>query len=275
MISTSTTTSPKALSRTAKTQFYSPVVSHRSSFRNIQIKLNKTTSNLHYKTKKNGLKSLNILNNNIGNVRYPGFSEFISENSLQNSSYCWSFTRDRRFKIKQPYTHSIYSIPSFRSTKYTTFGIGLRKTLKEFNSRGDSPSPDTYHIKSIFDFNKERSKGFSIGVKRKVNDSEKTPGVGTYNISTKQNTSKIPIKIKSRVCFFYDDDLRKTKHCVSMQRYSPKMDLVQGRRFHNISFGIGGRSPSDNRSVRNYPGPGSYNIPGCFDRGYRGKPPLN
>ena len=188
MISTSTTTSPKALSRTAKTQFYSPVVSHRSSFRNIQIKLSKTTSNLHYKTKKKRIKSLNILNNNIGNVRYPGFSEFISENSLQNSSYCWSFTRDRRFKIKQPYTHSIYSIPSFRSTKYTTFGIGLRKTLKEFNSRGDSPSPDTYHIKSIFDFNKERSKGFSIGLKRKVNDSEKTPGVGTYNISTKQNT---------------------------------------------------------------------------------------
>ena len=180
MISTSTTTSPKALSKTAKSsKFYSPGISHRSSFKNLQIKLSKTTSNLHYKTKKNGLKSLNILNNNIGNVRYPGFSEFTSENSLQNSSYCWSFTKDNRFKRKQPLNHSIYNIPSFRSTRYTTFGIGLRKTLKEFNSRGNSPSPDTYHIKSIFDFNKERSKGFSIGLKRKVNDDEKTPGVGS------------------------------------------------------------------------------------------------
>ena len=43
-----------------------------------------------------GLKSLHILDNNISNPRYPGFSEFMSSSSLRNSSYCWSLGRAPR-----------------------------------------------------------------------------------------------------------------------------------------------------------------------------------
>ena len=272
------TTSPKCPSK-AKTNIFSSTNYSSKTFSNLQsLKLSKTMINIHAKTKKNGLKSLHILTNNIGNCRYPGFSQFQSENSFQNSSYCWSFSKKTRFTNKRLLNQSIYNLPSMRTTRFTTFGVGPRKTMLSFHSAGNSPSPDTYHVESQFEFNKRKKKGASLGFKRN-NDSllsnAKTPGVGSYNINLNNMTMKIPIKIKSRICFFYDDDLKKRKHCVSMQKYSPKMSLVQGTRFHNITFGIGPRSPNENMSVKNYPGPGTYHVPSIFDRGYKNKLPLN
>ena len=44
----------------------------------------------HKKFRKYGQKSLHILDKEINNPRYPGFSQFISSNVLRNSAYCWS-----------------------------------------------------------------------------------------------------------------------------------------------------------------------------------------
>ena len=40
------------------------------------------------------------MDKNITNTRYPGFSQFHSPNSLQNSSYCYTIPRDIRIKDK-------------------------------------------------------------------------------------------------------------------------------------------------------------------------------
>ena len=82
----------------------------------------------------------------------------------------------------------------------------------------------------------------------------------------------IPITIKSRQGYFYDDDLKKKKHTVSMQRYSPRYNLVEINRFQGAGIGIGERTSfSNNRN----PGPAEYYIPGNFDRGLKGKLVLN
>ena len=101
-----------------------------------------------------------------------------------------------------------------------------------------------------------------------------SPGPGTYNSSWNSHTfGNIPIAIKSRQGFFYDDDLKKKKATVSMWRYKPNYNFVERRRFNAITFGIGDRPVF--YSQNKYPGPGSYKVPGNFDRGYRGKLPLN
>ena len=58
-----------------------------------------------------------------------------------------------------------------------------------------------------------------------------------------------------------------------MQRYKPDYKWVEKRRFNGITFGIGDRPRM--YALNNFPGPGSYRVPGNFDRGYRGKLPLN
>ena len=241
----------------------------------IALRKNRTAAYFHFKVKKNGIKSLNVLMNNIGNCRYPGFSEFQSENSLQNSSYCWSFTKEERFKTNNSLTQSMYNSPGIRTTRTTTFGIGERKTFP-YKKREYLPSPDTYSLTSIFDMNIKKKKGASI--LPKSNDtsySTKTPGVGTYTVRPFKIKVDMPIKLKSRIKFFYDDEYQKRKHCVSMQRYHPSTKLEENLRFREITFGKGNKIPSENTSVRYFPGPGAYNVPGCFDRGYKKKLPLN
>jgi hypothetical protein len=84
--------------------------------------------------------------------------------------------------------------------------------------------------------------------------------------------------------FFYDEDIQKSKHCVSPQKYNPSQRIVENWRYNNITFGIGGRSPNDNASkinlviklaMRLNPGPGTYNLPSVFDRNRKTKIPLN
>ena len=58
-----------------------------------------------------------------------------------------------------------------------------------------------------------------------------------------------------------------------MQKYKPNFSLVEMSRFNAITFGIGDRPKM--HSTNKFPGPGAYKVPGNFDRGYRGKLPLN
>ena len=99
------------------------------------------------------------------------------------------------------------------------------------------------------------------------------PGPGAYNLRSRNHFGLIPVTIKSRHSFFYDDIIKQKKFIVLKQLYLPNYKLVERNRFSAISFGIGDR-PKLYR-VENYPGPGTYNVPGCFDRGLKGKLALN
>ena len=230
----------------------------------------------HKKFRKYGQKSLHILDKEINNPRYPGFSQFISSNVLRNSAYCWSFGKEKRIKDRSyvKYNDNIYNLPELKSKRYTTLGYGTRGQFWVPFGKGD-PSPDTYKIKSLFEINLMHKKGRSFGEKFNYikSDDKYKPGPGAYKIKNIKKYGNIPIVIKSRIGFFYDDELKKKKATVSMQKYSPKYTLVQMNRFSGISFGIGNRP--NLHVVNRFPGPGAYKVPGNFDRGYRGKLPLN
>ena len=69
------------------------------------------------------LRALQILTNNLGNVRYPGFSEFQSPYTLQNSTYIYSFPKSLRFNDgKKLLNSAIYTLPSVSSKRATTMG---------------------------------------------------------------------------------------------------------------------------------------------------------
>lgn len=227
--------------------------------------------------RKNGKQSLSVLLRNLSNVRYLGFSPFLSSNVLQNSHYAWSIPKSRRFDPKDDLklNDNIYNIPSIKSNRCTTLGYGQRKDLRPTPGKG-SASPAAYLIKSCFDINKLKGKGYSFGKRFALppGDAKFVPGPGEYkaHFQNKEH-GNIPIILKSRQCFFYDDDLKHKKATVSMQTYHPKFTLVEKNRFSGITFGIGNRPKMENTC--GFPGPGSYNIPGNFDRGLKGKLALN
>ncbi len=235
------------------------------------------------KIKKWGLKSLHIMDDNCKNPRYPGFSEFISESTLQNSSYCWTIGGSKRFHTsgtgsdgKLMEGGNIYNLPSMRMSRTTIMGLGPKHFFPIIPGKGD-PAPNAYRADTFYESTKKRKGGLSILGRNYVNDNDAklNPGPGTYypDLDWKLSTSRIPISVKSRQRFFYDDDIKQKEATVSMQKYYPKMDLVQRNRFRGISFGFGDRQPLYPRN--GFPGPGSYNIPGNFDRGLKGKLPLN
>ena len=243
--------------------------------KNTHIRSSKTTLSSFKNNRE--LRALQILSNNVNNVRYPGFSEFQSQNTMQNSSYCWSFPKTTRFNDgKKVLNPTMYTLPSILSKRTTSMGFGERKVFP-VNKYGN-PSPDTYNLRTVFDMNLLHSKGAKLLAKSQDFEAKKgrfKPGPGAYTVTKENLINNMPIKLKSRIGFFYDDDLKKKKHCVSMQRYHPDTTLEENLRFRNITFGIGGRTPNENRSVKGNPGPGYYKVPGCFDRGLKGKLVLN
>ena len=51
--------------------------------------------------------------------------------------------------------------------------------------------------------------------------------------------------LKSRVMFFYDEDVAKQKHCISPQTYLPSTKQTENLRYTKIGFGYGGRTPNE------------------------------
>ena len=200
----------------------------------------------------------------------------MSSNSLRNSSYCYSLGRAPRIGIKsyKKYNDNIYNIPDLKSKRSTILGLGERRDLRPTPGKGD-PSPDAYKIFSLFDINLKHHKGPSLGARliyNMKNDKFK-PGPGAYIFRNYQKYGTIPISIRSRREFFYDEDLRQKKATVSMQKYSPKYDIIERNRYKGTSFGFGQR-PILSTFNKN-PGPAAYKIPSIFDRGIKGKLTIN
>lgn len=213
---------------------------------------------------------------NINNKRYLGFSEYLSSNTLQNSSYVWSFPKTERSRRKDflKLNDNIYNIPDFKTTRSTNLGYGSRAIFNTLNSKY-TPSPATYNLKSLFDINLIKKKGPIMTNKPKfiLINNKHTPGPGTYNLSSKKTHGLIPITIKSRHNFFYDEIIKQKKFIILKKLYKPKYNFVERNRYSAITFGIGERPKLYNND--GFPGPGAYNIPGCFDRGLKGKLVLN
>ena len=223
-----------------------------------------------------GLKSLKFLAKNVNNPRYLGFSEFLSSNSLQNSSYIWSIPKAKRMRIKDyiKLNDNIYNIPDSKMTRSTNLGYGRRKNFL-YIFGVNTPSPAAYNLKSLFDINLIKKKGTTLTGKPKTfyRNNRYIPGPGTYNISSRNHFGLIPITLKSKHFHFYDDMIKQKRFITLKQLYYPKLDFVQRNRFRAITFGIGERP--NLHTYNGYPGPGAYNVPGCFDRGLKGKLPLN
>jgi hypothetical protein len=251
----------------------------KTSYSNSRIRKVKSKKNDFHKTITDAaIRSCHILDKVVDNPRYLGFSEFQSKNTFLNSSYCWSFTKNDRFKTlnSSKVNDHMYTLPSLMMKRTTTLGLGLRKDLRPVPGQG-SQEPGAYTLKSVFDSNQYHKKGATVTGRYKLpnDDSVNKPAPNNYNVvkDLQKSYGKIDISLKSRQGFFYDDDLKKKKFTVSMQKYWPKMSFVQKERFKFISFGIGQRKPLyiDTKT----PGPGSYNIPGFCDRGLKGKLVIN
>ena len=223
------------------------------------------------------MESLRVLQKKVNNKRYLGYSNFQSSNSLQNSSYIWSFPKTERYKRKDylKYNDNIYNIPDLKNTRSTNLGYGSRLNFTTRYILKNSPSPATYHLKSLFEINLMKKKGPIMTSKPSFSwrNNKYIPGPGAYNLASRKKFKLIPVTLKSRHSFFYDDIIKQKKFIILKELHKPKYKIVERNRFSAITFGIGDRPKLyiDNK----YPGPGTYNVPGCFDRGLKGKLPLN
>ncbi len=91
-------------------------------------------------------------------------SHFNSTNSLQNSTSSYSIPKEARFKSNYTKiaTDSIYSLPDAKSNRGASIGLGEKSSLIKLSV---IPSPNAYNIKSIFELNKAKGRGASIGEK--------------------------------------------------------------------------------------------------------------
>jgi len=211
-------------------------------------------------------------------VRGFGMSDLHSSNSLQNSVYSWSFGKADRFRTmyKKAASDVFYNLPKQTTDLYTTLGVGSRPDLKSDRGK-DSPPPNIYKIKSSVDFNKQFGKGVLISERIKYPEPTgiKFPGPGTYKVQKDFWKEKQKNALKSRIMFFYDEDIQKKKHCISPQKYLPSTKLTENLRFTNVGFGFGLRSSCEIKSMRSNPGPGTYSSPSIFDKKRKMRVPLN
>ena len=215
----------------------------------------------------NGLKSIHILDNNLSNMRMPGHSIFQSSNTLQNSSHIYSIPKSIRINDKgyRKLNDNIYNIPDSRSKRATNLGYGKRSNI--FDDLERFPSPQSYKFESLFDYNIKHRKGITIlGKPTNQTIKEKTPGAGAYKIKEIEKFGNIPISLKFRHGFYYDDEMKKKKATVSMERYSPKYNYIKINRYKGAGIGFGQRNTI---APKIGPGPGEYRIPRIFDRGVK------
>ena len=197
----------------------------------------------------------------------PGYSIFQSSNTLQNSSHIYSMPKALRMDHKQDkkLCDNIYNIPDQKSKRFTSLGYGQRGNFMRDSSK--YPSPQSYKYESLFDYNSKHKKGITIlGKPIEKSIKERVPGVGAYHLKNGDNFGKIPIKIKFRNGFYYDDEMKQKKATVSMQKYSPKFNYIKINRYKGAGIGLGQRY---SMSTERTPGPGEYKIPRIFDRGVK------
>ena len=200
-------------------------------------------------------------------MRMPGYSVFQSSNTLQNSSHIYSIPKSIRMdnRLHKKLCDNIYNLPEQKSTRFTNLGLGKRGKI--FEDLNKYPSPQEYKFESLFDYNIKHKKGITIlGKPSEKVIKERNPGVGTYNLKNTEKLGSIPVTLKFRHGFYYDDEMKMKKATVSMQQYSPKFNYIKINRYKGAGIGLGQRNTM---STERGPGPAEYKIPRIFDRGIK------
>jgi len=150
----------------------------------------------------------------------------MSNNSSLNTStskQMYSVPRALRFKepFRSPCNRPFYDVPDTKSKRHTSFGYGNKMDMSK--SMAVSPPPNTYSLKSNFEAEKAKARGFSFGLGR-----EQMQQGGAIN--TTRQASPGPARYQ----------LRGT--------------------LSNMSFSIRPRTPNPelNHSYLKNPGPGAY-----------------
>lgn len=209
--------------------------------------------------------------------RKNGISEFQSSNTLQNSSIVYSFPMTARWdkdKLNSGVLTNTcsYVFPSQKSTR--SAGIGYGERFINHKRTNISVGPNSYDV--LKSYNAERLKN-GISILEKLPDLKckaNYPGPGTYNTAKKNFIQDNPISIKSRPCFYYDEEM-KGKNIISPQKYFPNINFVKSNRYKKIGIGYGNKYLNELMGVKNNPGPGAYNLPSQFDLNLMSKPPIN
>ena len=164
----------------------------------------------HCKTKIN-LSKLNKNDLLRNNEKLYSIPEFESSKTLQTSSISYSIPKTNRFSPEQNENLSYfpdYKFPDPNKYKGPSIGYGNKTNIIN-QSLKDLPSSQSYDIKSIFENNLSKNKGFTIGEKKDYvfiifikKGHILMPGPGAYE-SHNLNYGKYPITIKERksLCF--------------------------------------------------------------------------
>lgn len=83
------------------------------------------------------------------------------------SKNLWSFGKDHRFHKEKVLCDSFYELNQMKPNKYGV-SIGKGKKLDFTKDYTVSPASTRYQIKSFADSNKDKAKGYSIGLSREV-----------------------------------------------------------------------------------------------------------
>lgn len=209
---------------------------------------------------------------NLNNPRKYGMSENHSAMTLQNSVNAQSFTKSDRFGFtyKKAVVDNLYQLNDLNSKRATSLGYGNKVDIR-FLNKSCSPSPNAYNLPSTI-------KKAPVTIKGRdyyhANTASSYPGPGEYPLVEK-NTG-LPVTLKFRHGFFYDDDYKYKGFQLSPQAYLPDDSFTVRNRFKNIKFGCEPRIANDiPKYLKSNPGPGTYDLPSVFDLTRKYKIPIN
>jgi hypothetical protein len=122
---------------------------------------------------------------------------------------------------------------------------------------GDSPSPNRYNLKSVFDSINPHAPSFGgphLNIKNSLN---KYPGPGAYEVLNPLGNDAPKFTLKGKL----ENKVRAVSPPPNAYNPSP----VRSGRFAGIGLGVGDRSFLNNRALSSNPGPGSYEVHSSFD----------
>ena len=187
-----------------------------------------------------------------------------SSATLQNSINAFAFPKSDRFgsSYKKPLVDSQYDLKDTHFIRATSIGYGNKIDFTS-NLLKNSPAPNTYNLGSTLNL----KAGITIKSKWQINTNEdekrKMPGPSDYKVTSKRTT--LPVTLKFRHGFYYEDDLKNKGYAISPQAYEPTLKFIGTNRFKSVKFGSEERCGVIGKGNIN-PGPGQYNLPGICDK---------
>ena len=183
------------------------------------------------------------------------------------SKQMYSFGRNRRFRELKPSSETFfYNLPTFKSTRYASFGYGTRSDFTRSLRNGKTQV--YYNIPSDFNFRVRHSPQYSMGkgredCKRPINNVDKNdPGPGAYNVSRPLGYNALKFSIFGRD-WAYKDERKNTKNFPAPGHYNQKLSINGTGRYPTSNFNntqgltFSGAERFKTQFNKN-PGPGTY-----------------